>query len=68
MVPSPSEADVDANLSRLNAAWATLSAPIKTAILAILDAAGPAAETSASDATRSPVSRSGPKDDGENAS
>ncbi len=58
MVPSPQEADLDPNLTRLNAAWATLPAPIRTAILALLDAASPTPQTATTFAPRSPVSRS----------
>ena len=41
MVPSPQEEGLDPDLTRLTAAWATLPAPIRTAMLALLDAAGP---------------------------
>ncbi len=49
MVPSRPEPDFasvshvsdDPDLTRLNAAWATIPVPIKTAILALLDAASP---------------------------
>ena len=58
MVPSPPETAPDAALVRLNAAWPILPAPIKTAILAIVDAAGATAQTSATDAPRQPLSRS----------
>ena len=44
MVPSPQETESDPDLARLNAAWATLPAPIRTAILALLDAAGPTSQ------------------------
>jgi hypothetical protein len=44
MVPSPPEAGLDPGLARLNVAWATLPAHIKAAILALLDAADPAAQ------------------------
>ena len=44
MVPSPPKEGRDPDLARLNVAWATLSAHIKAAILALLDAADPAAQ------------------------
>ena len=58
MVPSLRETESDPDLTRLNAAWATLPAPIRTAILALLDAASPTAQTATTFAPRSPVSRS----------
>ena len=58
MVPSPQEAESDPDLTRLNAAWATLPAPIRTAILALLDATSPTPQTATTFAPRSPVSRS----------
>ncbi len=50
--------EVYADLARLNAAWATLPSPIKTAIVALLDAASPTPQTFTKFATVSPVSRS----------
>jgi len=58
MVPSPPEAESDPGLTRLNAAWATLPAPIMTAILALLDVVSPAPDNATTLASRSPVSRS----------
>jgi hypothetical protein len=45
MVPDPHEATFDAELCRVNATWTTLPAPIKTAILALLEAAIATAES-----------------------
>ena len=61
--PEPDFASVshvsdDPDLTRLNAAWATIPVPIKTAILALLDAASPTPQTATTFASRSPVSRS----------
>ena len=57
MVPSPPDAEFDPDLARLNSAWPVLPDPIKTAVLALLDAAGATAPTSAPDAPGARVSR-----------
>jgi len=44
MVPSVPEEGRDPDLARLNAAWGTLPAHIKAAIVALVDAANPAAQ------------------------
>ncbi len=41
MVPSPQETESDPDLARLNDEWTRLPDPIRTAILALLDAASP---------------------------
>ena len=66
MVPSRPEPDFasvshvsdDPDLTRLNVAWATIPVPIKTAILALLDASSPTPQSATTFASRSPVSRS----------
>ena len=62
MVPSPPEVDSDPDLARLKTTWPSLPAHIKSAILALLDAGGGTAPTSATDAPRAPVSRSSAED------
>ncbi|MCH7686918.1 MAG: hypothetical protein IH899_09595 [Planctomycetes bacterium] len=61
--PEPDSASVshvsdDPDLTRLNAVWATIPTPIRTAILALLDASKPTPQTATTFASSSPVSRS----------